>query len=72
MSSEHSNLTNVHDALKAASLESKNQKKPMVSSSFKIEEDVKEEVQKICERNGTDMSTFLRKCCLGLVNDYRA
>lgn len=63
--------TNVHEALQEASLESKN-KVPMISFSTRIDPNTKAQAQQICERHGTDLSTYLRKCAEALVNDYKS
>lgn len=69
MDSITNDLTSVHEALNAASQETK--KPPMIVSSFKIDEETKNLAQQICRQNGTDLSAFLRHCCIALVNDYR-
>lgn len=62
-------LTNVHQALNAASLASANEQ-TMKNFSVRLPPNVKEKAQAICERHGTDLSTFLRECCVGLLKDF--
>ncbi len=63
-------LSTVHDALSAAAQETKGHVK-MVTGTFKVDPDVLLEAQKICTRNGTNLSAYLRSCALCLINDYR-
>lgn len=62
-------LTNVHEAL-AAAAQSHEDNEQMIHVSLRIPEKVKEELTKLCERHGTTVSAFLRKCCEALVSDY--
>jgi len=64
-------LINVHECLQEAILVSKSEKTAMVPLTIKISEEVKDSVTEICDRHGTTVSEFLRKCCEGLVSDYR-
>lgn len=68
---EHSTqkpLTSVHEALNHAVFVSKTSSGPV--TSFRVDEALKEAASAICERNGTNLSDFLRQCMVGLVNDY--
>lgn len=42
----------------------------MKNFSVRLPEDMKEAAQYICERNATDLGTFLRECTRALVADY--
>lgn len=64
-------LTNVHEALQEAATDV-SKPKPMITGTFRIEQDSKALAEQICERHGTTLSAFLRKCCHGLVRDYQA
>lgn len=61
--------TTVHQALAEASAAAQNKIASKVFS-VRMPEDVKDTAQFICERHGTDLSTFLRLCAVGLVKDY--
>lgn len=65
------NLTNVHQALQAASLATKEENAPSKNFSTRLPIEAKEVAQEICERHGTTLGEFLRQCVLGLVRDYR-
>lgn len=62
-------LTNVHDAL-ARSQETDRNKVPLVNANFKCHPIKKEVAERICVKNGTTLSGFLRECVEGLVKDY--
>jgi hypothetical protein len=69
MTKQEPELTSVHNALAEAALESKNAK-PMVTATFRLPHELKDQAEQICGRHGTDLSSFLRQCCVGLVRDY--
>lgn len=66
---QENELTNVHQALQEAALTSKAEV-AMRNRSIRFPDDLWEETAKICERNATDVPTFLRECCKGLCRDY--
>lgn len=66
---EQDKLTSVHEALQNAVFETST-KVEMVNCTFKLPPHVKDLAEQICERNGTNMSVFLRECVKGLVKDY--
>ena len=59
----------IHDAMALAASESA-QSNAMKPYSVRLPEGVKEAAQYICERNATDLGTFLRNCAVVLVKDY--
>lgn len=61
--------TNIDSALAAASTASKKQDS-MKNFSVRLPEELKAQAQFICERNATDLGTFLRECTKALVRDY--
>lgn len=63
-------LTTVHKSLAEASIETK-EEGPMGTFTFRIPIELKEQTESYCKRQGTTLSRFLRKCCEGLINDYR-
>ena len=63
-------LTSVHECLKAAEMERSTWGPIDSVINVRIQEELKERAQKICERHNTNLSTYLRKCCEGLVADY--
>jgi predicted HicB family RNase H-like nuclease len=62
-------MSTVHDAMKDAQAE---RTEPTVCKSFRVEPEVFEAAQKICERNGTSVSQFCRKALHRLLMDYGA
>lgn len=62
-------LPNVHECLADAAKEDKNLK-PMVTGTFKVPREVKKLTQQLCKQNGSDMSAFLRQCCVNLCKGY--
>ncbi len=64
-------LSNVHDALSKAVIESK--KPPKLDKTFTFRTDLEQMIiaEGICDANGTTVSMFLRKCIDCLVEDYR-
>lgn len=62
-------LHSVHDSLREASQEDKDEGDSTVAS-FRIGRQVKEAADVICKSNATTLSGFLRKCVEGLVRDY--
>lgn len=62
-------LLNVHQALAEASQEAR-QKAETVPTSVRLHPVIKEHATVICARNGTDLSSFLRKCTEILVREY--
>lgn len=62
-------LPNVHECLADAAKEDRNTG-PMVTGTFKVHKDVKKLTQQICKQNGTDMSAFMRQCCVNLCKGY--
>lgn len=62
-------LTSVHEALNNAVFADAPKKIKMLS--FRLEDELADEIFDICERHGTTLSEFLRQCCMGLANDYR-
>jgi hypothetical protein len=65
-------LTNIHECLKAAQYET-NTVGPLDDTlTLRIQELLKQRSSEICERNKTNLSTYLRKCCEALVADYGA
>lgn len=62
-------LTNVHQALAAASVESRTEG-PMKNFSVRLSNTLKASGQTICARHGTDLGSFLRHCLISLVRDY--
>lgn len=63
------NNTTVHQAMAEASTES-GQVPSMKNFSVRLPSDLKAVAQQICERNGTDLGTYLRACTRALVRDY--
>jgi hypothetical protein len=61
-------LTSVHEALTNAVHASR--PLPGKPTSFRLEDDVKGQAMSICERHGTNLSEYLRQCCVALVSDY--
>ena len=68
---EEQPLTSVHIALSEATQASKAEMAAMVPVTVKMHENVKDIASDICKTNGTNLSEFLRKCCEGLIRDYR-
>lgn len=60
-------LTTVHEAL---ALSAMSEDSPGDPTSIRLETDLKREAAAICVRNGSNLSKFLRQCCLQLVSDY--
>lgn len=65
------NLVTVHKALQEAVVEKFNPT-DNVTQTFRINKELKDQCDQICEQNGTTISAFLRMCCMGLVVDYVA
>jgi len=61
--------TTIHDCLEAAA-DSKRTPGATPVFSVRIPEDVKKKAMFICERNVTDLGSYLRQCTLALVEDY--
>ena len=61
-------LLSVHDALNNAVMASK--PLPGKPTSFRLEDDVKNAAMAICDRHGTNLSEYLRQCCIALISDY--
>ncbi len=59
----------VHDVMKDAQFD---KTEPTVCKSFRVEPEVFEAAQKICERNGTSVSQFCRQALNRLLSDYGA
>ncbi len=64
-------LTTVHDAVIQAATEVSIPAGPMGTHTFRIHDSVKTIAGQICAAQGTTLSDFLRKCCEGLLKDYR-
>lgn len=64
-------LTNVHEALQEAVIESKRPPKLDKTFTFRSDAQTTEEAEKICAANGTTLSMYLRKCIDALVKDYK-
>jgi hypothetical protein len=65
-------LYDVHKALSQASVVSApEQALDMITTSARVDRQLKAEVDEICRRNGTTFSEWVRQCCIGLVKDYR-
>jgi len=64
-------LANVHLALSSAAQETQRQDPEIVVFSFKLQEDIKEDVTSICKQHGTTVAEFMRQCCISLVRDYK-
>ena len=72
---EHDNLKkytelepyDVHKALSDAVLEDH---EPMTVFSLRLSVAQKEAAQEICDRHGTSLGAFVRKCVEGLLKDY--
>lgn len=62
-------MSTVHDAMKDAQAE---KTEPTVCKSFRVEPEIFEAAQVICERNGTSVSQFCRKSLHRLLKDYGA
>lgn len=62
-------MSTVHDAMKDAQAE---KTEPTVCKSFRIEPELFDVAQKICERNGTTVSQFCRQSIHRLLKDYGA
>lgn len=62
-------LPNVHECLADAAKEHRDLP-AMVGGTFKVPKEVKKLTQQICKQNGTDMSAFLRQCCVNLCKGY--
>jgi hypothetical protein len=61
--------TPVHLCLEAASFASKKEGAAVVFS-VRLPEPLKKQAQFICEKNLTDLGTYLRECTKALVRDY--
>lgn len=65
-------LSTVHHCLaRSASDPAMRSEIPMVTHTFRIPEELKSEVTAHCERHGSTLSSFLRRCCIDLLKDYR-
>lgn len=62
-------LATVHDALNNAVHAPK--AKPGQPTSFRMEDELKDQTMDLCERHGTNLSEFIRQCCIALVRDYQ-
>lgn len=74
---DQEDLTTVHTAMQDAMVEdihptTINQRDvvKVVIATFRVPQWVKERADAICQGNGTNLSSFLRQCCEGLVRDY--
>ena len=66
-------ITNVHQCMNAAAFESSSASKAKsVNFSVRLPEELKNQAQFICERNCTDLGTYLRECTKALLRDYGA
>jgi hypothetical protein len=63
------NNTTVHQALAAATLQSKSTVK-MKNFSVRLPDGLKKQAQEICAIHQTDLGSYLRKCAQALVSDY--
>lgn len=70
MSNDAPAMVSIHEALSEAAIES-SEDKPMVPVSTKLPEKLLQSVKDICQRHGTNTSTFLRKCCELLDKEYQ-
>jgi len=61
-------LSTVHDALNESLFDA--DREAMIQGSYRIDKEIKEAAEKICEANGTSLSRFVRNCVLALVRDY--
>lgn len=61
--------TDVHECLQSAAA-SQPSKKAMLNFSTRMPEETRDAAKFICERNGTDLSSYLRECTYALVRDY--
>jgi hypothetical protein len=61
---------NVHEIMNEAALESKEERTPLVTQTFKLPKKDKELVARICQANGTTVSKFYQKCTQVLIADY--
>lgn len=64
-------LSNLHEIMQDAALETEKDSKAMVPVTLKIYEDEKDIAKNICEMNGTTISAFLRNCLKQLIKEYR-
>lgn len=73
MHEDEDRLSTVHDAMSdaAASPEPAENDPNMVVQTFRIPQGLKDDVRRICEANGTTLSSWLRECCERLRSDYR-
>lgn len=63
-------MTNVHQCLAEASASSRDDQGPMVGFSVRLPKGLKKLCMFICERNATDLGTYLRQCAKALARDY--
>lgn len=63
------NKTDIHACL-AEAAGSDRTGPAMINYSVRLPEGIKNEAKAICERNATDLSTYLRECTKALIRDY--
>lgn len=63
-------ITSVHDAIENALLEFPDKAEPAQVYSFRCDPEVMRGVQIILGKRGITVSSFVRNCCEGLVNDF--
>lgn len=62
-------LSSVHDCLQRAALNTQAIAFPSMVT-IRMDEDLKQQVMDLCERNGTTISEYIRQACRDLINDY--
>lgn len=67
-------LTTVHDAMTDAQLTepfgANDENQRLIQCTFRVSRETKDVVDDICRQHGVTLSTWLRKCCEGLMHDY--
>jgi hypothetical protein len=64
-------LSTVHDALAHAATEQPTSEGPMGTYTFRCEREQRTRVESLCERHGTTLPAYLRKCMEMLESDYQ-
>lgn len=66
------NFPNIHEIVQQSAQKSRDEESPLVTQTFKMPEDLKLNVAKICKANGSNPSEFYRTCAQTLVDDYKS
>lgn len=67
---ELTHYKNLHELLESAA--SDDADRILVQGSYRVSPDVKEQAERICSAAGTSLSTFIRKCCENLVEEFNS